>query len=320
MFANVVEIEDNEDGTYSGTFWTMTTRERIIQMSFEIKREEFDWVITLHMPSLQKPLGQCTTNISTLINLVAGAEKDNTFICVDDETREEKLKYFKDYIGYYFADFTFNIAPIISYLSSYRSKVVYKLTKENNIYVYSDNAGEDVEEYIKENYPDYTYEQLTGWLVGGYWNFLKPNEFGVNSKGKKIKGMTWITPYDDKKDTIESNEQVTRYVPNHALERVKQRYNLDLTSQDLQEIAKACLKGKNITKLSIRDKLGRLYTPNGIKGCYRVPYKNNIFDVVLSRGIDSRSYRIATFLPKPKELNCAIIDSKDYNEVMKGIE
>ena len=320
MLGHVIEITDNEDGTYSGTFWTFITRERIIQMSFKIQREEYDWAIIMAMPIRQKPLGRHLTNIGVILNILSMAESHENLVISNNDTQTKRYKTFKDPVGIAFSDFTFGIIPILLYLGSYKNKVVHKVTADNTIYVYSDNKSK-FQEYVDKEYPNCSYEEVNGWLVSGHWNFLKEHEWGEDSKGRKIKGMTWINPYENEHaDIVVANEQQTRLVPNHALKRVKERYNVDLSSDDLKLIAEECLKGKNITKLSVRDKLGRLYTPKGIAGCYRVPYKNNIFDVVLSKRTKTDSYRVATFLPKPKELNSAIIDSKDYVEVMKGIE
>ena len=320
MFGHVIEITDNEDGTYSGTFWTFITRERIIQMSFIIQRNGYDWQITMSMPIRQKPLGQHFTNIGVILNILSMTEIDEDIIIPDNSIKAKKEKAFKDPVGMAFADFTFGIIPILLYLGSYKNKVVHKVTADNTVYVYSDNNS-NFQTYVNKEYPNCSCELVDGWLVGGHWNFLKEHEWGTDSKGKKIKGMTWVNPYENEHaDIVTANEQQTRLVPNHALKRVKERYNIDLSADDLKLLAEECLKGKDTVKLSVRDRLGRLCTPKGISGCYRVPYKNNIFDVVLSKGANKDCYRIATFLPKPKELNSAIIDSKDYAEVMKGVE
>lgn len=314
VFGQVMEITDNEDGTYSGTFWLISRLEKIIQMSFHIRRVDYDWHVKLIMKYHQKPLGQVFSNIGVIFNHLSVAEKDD----YDIDGLKSRLENYGDYVGALFSMYSSGILLMLSYLSSYKSKVVYKL---DNKYVYSDKIGEDIENYMSENYPDITPERIKGWLAGGNWDFLNPNDFGVDKNGKKIKGMTWNDPYKNHKNEqiVESNEETTRLIPIHALERVKERYNIDLSQEDLQEIANECLKG-HATKLTVRDKFGKLNTAKGRKSCYRVKYKKNIFDVVLSDSMDKNSYRIATFLPKPKEINYTVIDTKDYNEVMKDVE
>lgn len=317
-YSAVLEITDNENGTYSGTLWNCQKLGKLIQLSFNIERYEYEWGITVKMPLRQKPLGQILSNASVLLNTIGMLTKED--LDINGLRIQYALETFKDMFGYQFSGIATHIQLILSYLSSYKSKSVYKLSKdESNIYVYSDQVGECIDKYISENYPDYSSERIDGWLVGGNWNFLNPNEYGVDKNGKKIKGMTWNDPYKNHKNEqiVEANEQTTRLIPIHALERVKERYNVELTQEDLQEIANECLKG-HATKLTVRDKFGKLNTAKGKKSCYRVKYKKNTFDVVLSDSHDKNSYRIATFLPKPKD-KYPVIDSKDYMEVMTDV-
>lgn len=317
--AHIMEIKDNEDGTYSGTFWAFLRLEKVLQMSFKIEREDNHWLIKIDIILKQKPLGQTLTNLGVIFNYLSTLNKEE---CKpDSKATQRKLECYNDWVGVMFSNFSAGIIPMLSYLSSYKSKVVYKLTNEDkHSYVYSDKVGEGLNNYLTENYPDFKPEKINGWLVGGNWNFLNPKEYGKNKNGKSIKGLDWNDPYKNHKEeqVVESNEQKTRLIPIHALERAKQRYNLDLSSEDLQNIADECLKGHAV-KLSVRDKFGKLNTAKGKKSCYRVNYKNNFLDVVLSDSQDSNSYRIATFLPKPSDIKFNVIDSKDYNEVMKDV-
>ena len=185
------------------------------------------------------------------------------------------------------------------------------------MYVYADKAGENAENYLKKEYPDWKYERLNSWLIDGYWEFKSSNFVGADQNGKIKKGMTWITPYEKvNKQVAESNGQHSNLVPIHALERAKERYNLDLSIEDLDNILEDCLKG-NATKLSVRNKFGKVQTTKGKIGCYRVKYKNTYMDVALAHGLERKSARVATFLPKPKDINFNIIDNRELNEILK---
>lgn len=318
MFSQVMEITDNEDGTYEGNVWVCERYEKIIQMKFMIQRYENSWGIAYGLSLRQKPLGQVLSNASTILDVISHYDKK------DFDLESERMKAIftrvNDMFGYHVSLMASRIILMLSYLSSYKSKSVYKLSKdESNIYVYSDKVGEEIDNYISENYPEYSSERINGWLVGGNWNFIKPTDYGMDKQGKKIKGLNWNDPYKNHKaeQIVEDNDLTTRLIPIHALERVKERYNVELTQEDLQEIANECLKG-HATKLTVRDKFGKLNTAKGKKSCYRVKYKKNTFDVVLSDSHDKNSYRIATFLPKPKD-KYPVIDSKDYMEVMTDV-
>ena len=174
---------------------------------------------------------------------------------------------------------------------------------------------------MKEQYPDYTYEKLTGWLVDGYWKILPKNEYGHNMEGKSIKGIDWVKPYSNiEGQKVNSGTQEASLVPNHAIQRAKERYNLDLTETDLQEMATMCIQGK-ATRLNIRDKFGRIQSPKKQfkNGCYRLTYKDRLMDLYLSNSID-HIYRVGTFLPEPAEPNIPIVEGKVFREITKDCE
>ena len=75
----------------------------------------------------------------------------------------------------------------------------------------------------------------------------------------------------------------------------------------------------NVTKLTVRDKFGRLPNKNHKSNytCYRLNYKNKYMDVVFEK--QKETSRIMTFLPEPKEPQYPIIDSAIYNSIMKDV-
>ena len=246
--SQVMEIKTNSDGSYSGRLYLFPATSNLLQFSFEIKRhEEKDmWQIFMTMNKFQKPLGMPICNIGIMLQCFRLADEDFRN-CITENNSDSPLtcllsQHLKALVG------------TLTYLSSYKNKVLYKMSKEDNKYVYSERDNEYLQDYMKEQYPDYTYEKLTGWLVDGYWKILPKNEYGHNMEGKSIKGIDWVKPYSNiEGQKVNSGTQEASLVPNHAIQRAKERYNLDLTETDLQEMATMCIQGK-ATRLNIRDK------------------------------------------------------------------
>ena len=294
-FGQVVEIKDNKDGTYSGNSFICIGVDLIIQYSFIIRPYKNCWLIAVKLEHGKRPLGQVMSNISSIIYTALSNSK-----LVDRKSAV-------DYINKLIEVLCDSLLYVFKYFDYYKDKTVYK---SDNIYIYGDN----IEDYMKKNYPGRNYEQLKGWLIKGYWKQI--NGMGKDADGKPIRNLDWIVPYSNIRDTqMTSNEQSTRLVPIHAVDRAEQRYNVELSDEDLNYILKQCLEGK-CKKLSVRDKFGRLCTAKGKKGCYRINYKNKWLDFVVVH-YDNK-YRIATFLPEPKDVNYTIIDSKIYNDIISS--
>lgn len=302
---NAVEIKDNLDGSYNGTLWISPGHDRLlIQARFGIWFDE-SWFLKIEIERKKRPLGQAMSNFGLLIHLCNKLDMD----------RDGKLpRIFGDVRGgdvmkTNYTQIAMSFTAALATLSSYKSKRLYK---SNDIYVYT-NGLVDSSDYI-DDYPN--LQEVDGWIVDGHWKTTKG--FGLSPTGKPIKGLTWVTPYSDK-DRVEEvvNGQVTNRVKNHAIQRAKERYNLDFTTEDLQAIANETLKG-NATKLSVRNKQGFLTKQKtNISGCYRIRYKKHWLDYVLTREEERRSYRVTTFLPKPKDAKHLIIDCADYAKIQQ---
>lgn len=108
----------------------------------------------------------------------------------------------------------------------------------------------------------------------------------------------------------------------HALERAKERYNLDLNKEDLCQISKRCFKLDNVTKMFIKDAYGHFRKMKDAEGPYKLVYKNTLVCVVLLKSKNKRDkrYYVGTFLPLPKDKNENFISSKIYREVNKELE
>lgn len=108
----------------------------------------------------------------------------------------------------------------------------------------------------------------------------------------------------------------------HALERAKERYNLDLAKEDLCIIAKRCIKLVGATKLVVRDAHGHFKAMKGAAGPYKLEYKGKLVCVVLmkSGNVKDKRLYVGTFIPLP-ENNVNYISSKRYRELMslKGV-
>lgn len=311
----IVDIQVN-DATYHGTAYYLFQDCVCIQSKFAIVRDNDTWKITLMLSNQQRPLGYPMCNIGALILLLVF------------EDFEGQLEYFgltmeddlKNFVAQFYAAMSRFLIDTLNYLSTYKSKYVYKLTCNDNVmYCYTTKIGDEVQEYMKDHYPQYTYEKLDGWIVNGYWKILDKNNSGIDRQGKAKKGFDWVTPYKNENRTqINSGQQQSSLIPIHALQRVKERYNMNLDTKDLQEITQMCRDG-NVTKLTVRDKFGRLpkkdYKSNYT--CYRLNYKNKYMDVVFEK--QRESSRIMTFLPEPKEPQYPIIDSAVYNSIMQDV-
>lgn len=321
---NVIELNTNPMGYYEGTFYICMSEKRYAQAKIFINRDldkNFKngdvWYIHVLFPKKQRPLGCIFNNINALLVGFRNGKKEFLDFCVQSGKGNPLATLAAKNVD--------TIIGALSYMSSYKSKVLYEIKNDTSMYVYADKSDENFTDYMQENYTDMEYKRVDGWIVNGYWKFLPHNQWGKSFDGKNIQGMDWVVPYKDdfkeeQKQKAVSNTQTSMIVPIHAIERAKQRYNVDLSSDDLKVIADEVLAGHDTKKLSVRDKLGRLYTSKNELGCYRLKYKNKYMDVVLSRCLDKNSYRVATFLPAPKDLNSAIIDSKDYQSVMADCE
>ena len=246
----------------------------------------------------QRPLGTPLNNLMSLIQLIN-----------DGYLSKEMIKsYMKAFeVNNIFVPAVMNTArsflvPIF-FLTSYKSKFVYEIEKGNEtVYFYTESKEEDVKSYLEHYYKGCSYEKLNGWLYNGHWKLLSKGKFGKDRDGKMISGFDWVGINEDIK-TVNIKGQSSSIVPIHSIKRALERYGKELTEDDLREIVNLALeKG---TKLSVRDKYGRLVsTVKGNKkdGCYRIGYKGTIYDLVLSYTQNDR-YRVATFLPKPKDLN-----------------
>ena len=308
----VVDIKDVGEGYYSGKFYTVIAGDALCQYNFGISRVDGQWMIAIEMPKRLKPLGQDLCNIGGVLCSMS-AMPDSMF---DDMTEMGH----GNVVGAYMAEDAKTLIALLSYLSSYKSKHLYELNGESSYYLYS-NSSEQVDEYIKTHYPRCDYKKVEGWIIDGYYKFLPEKEYGKDRDGKRLQGLDWVVPYKDdykeeQKQIAVSNSQTATIVPIHAIERAKQRYNMELSTDDLNNIANEILAGRDIKKLTVKDKFGRLYTSKNELGCYRIKYKNKYMDVVLSRCADKNSYRVATFLPAPEDVKSPIIDSKDYKSIM----
>ena len=106
----------------------------------------------------------------------------------------------------------------------------------------------------------------------------------------------------------------------HALERAKERYNLDLTKEDLCQIAKRCFKLEGATKMLIKDAHGYFKKVKGVAGPYKLEYRGILVCVVLLKSANTKDkrYYVGTFLPLPEDKNVNYISSKVYRELTKG--
>jgi hypothetical protein len=297
----VVQITDKEDGTYRGKLYVSLPIKCFLQISFVIHREENFWNCLCAFDKQQRPFGQILSNSACAIHTIMSIHR-HCFDCEDDEV---------------YTDFVINecmkICLMLKHLSSYKDKQLYKVGKD--LFVYS--QGKNVLDYIEKVYPNQPIEKQEGWLVNGYWKFLDEKEFGKDQKGNKIKGLTWVVPHEqEEKLQINMNNQTTNLVKLHALKRAKERYNIDLTTEDLQNIVDLCLDNKG-KRLFIINKFGQLKctVQNNKAGCYRVWYNGMYLDVAIHYDYNTKRYRVCTLLPKPKDVQCTTISSKDYLEV-----
>lgn len=303
-----IRLKDRKDGTYEGDVWFFYNIPFTVQLKLVIYRHENDWRLRIVFPLGQKPLGQTVRNVDIIFAWA--------FACMSGRTVTTEIK---DPYGDIVVDAVYMIVLMIhavfKYLNAYKSKALYKVSNEDNLYVYTSRQQEEIEGYIKKTYPNHTMEKQDGWLVNGFWKLLDQNEYGLDQQGKRIKGLDWYVPYNtEEKQVAQSGKQETNLIINHAIKRAKERYNVNFTSTDLFNIAELCKTDKAV-KLSVRDKFGRLNKKeNKFNRCYRVCYNNKYYDVVANKDRDG-IFRVVTFLPKPQDVNYTIINCKDYNEV-----
>lgn len=304
----VLEILDNEDGTYKGKLYCSLPFKSFIQLSFVIRREEDYWSCICELNKNLRPFGQIMSNNSCVIHALMCVKEEHTKDLVDEQDQE----LYANFVKYQFA---MKVFEILKQISSYKNKQLYKVG--NDMFVYSQRNT--ILEYINKMYPNQHIEKQEGWLVNGYWKIIPESEYGKDRKGNKIKGLDWIVPYEqEEKQEITTNNQTTNLVKLHALRRAKERYDIDLTMEDLQNIVDLCINNKAKT-LFITNKFGQLkcaVKPNKA-GCYRVWYNHMYLDVALEYDSNIKKHRVSTFLPKPTDIQCTTITSKAYLEVTK---
>lgn len=311
VVSQVLDIKHDLKGGYTGSLYLFFPTGHTIQMSINIVRKDMNWLMTATMPLFQKPLGISNPNIITLLDFYIrhhqGIEEHYKNVYTTNAPITQKIV----------ADMLTGVLSVFEILGSYKSKYMYKVSNEDRI-VYLYTTAKEVSEYMKKHYDKFDYELQNQWLINGYWKFLKPNEIGRTKEGKPIAGMDWIVPYKDELTNLQVNGQQTNMVKIHAIQRAKERYNLDLTTEDLTDILKLCFKSGK--KLSVRDKFGIIKSVKGKTGPYRISYKNMVIDVSIDRSPMDKSYRIATFLPKPKDIKTMIIDCKNYKIISKNAQ
>ena len=298
----ILDIKDNEDGTYAGTLYTYWNVEQLVQVKFNIYRNENDWCIEINFIPKQKPLGQELTNISTLL---LGLQNIDKQYAKESDLMEQDPLYVSN------VQLAFSVRILLYILSCYETSNLYKVNKDGtDIFVYT-NGNTD---YLEETYQQCSYELQDNWIVDGYWKFLPQGQLGKDKHGKSIKGLTWVVPYNTDSQTIEHKGYKSNSVKIHAIQRARERYNIDLTPVDLQNIVNECLAGR-CHKLMVKDKFGIIrdtITLGTKDGCYRINYKDTIIDFVLKKKKINKQYRVATLLPKPKDTKTLCINSKDY--------
>lgn len=308
VVSQVIDIQHDLKGTYTGSVYLFLPKGLYIQMGMTITRENNYWKLVFKIPAKQKPLGTTCPNIVSIVQYMLGCgiklKKE-----YDEAYPEQRIE------GALCADMVTGVVAVFEMLDAYKNKYVFNVTNEDrNVFLYTNKK--DIQEYIDTHYSGFQCNMLDKWLINGYWKFINPNDSGKTKDGGLIKGLDWVSPYkEETKDVVDSNGQQSTLVKVHAIQRAKERYNLDLTSLDLVELLNQCFHGGK--KLTVRDKLGRLKTVKGKKGPYRVNYKGMTVDVAVDKSPMDKTYRIATFLPKPKNIQCTIVDSKDYNTIME---
>lgn len=320
--SHVMEINTQPDGTYTGMVYVQVGLKRYLQMSLEISHYGQDkgfsdnWWIKLKLVNQQRPLGQIFTNINSLLISIQNSSQKRV---------DEILENGSDLCIAVLSGLAGMVLGALSYTASYKSKLLYEVKGDIPAYVYSRSTGKPLQEYMETHYPNKEYSLVDGWLIDGYWKVLKKGETGKSYTGKLIPRLNWTVPYgedysEEQKQVVVSNSQKSTIVPIHALERAKERYDMVLSSQDLENIVQQVLAGTNVKKLTIKDRFGKFVTPKGRRGCYRLDYNNQTIDVVVSRCLETESYRVATFLPRPMDTKTNVISSNIYNEIMKDID
>lgn len=315
----IIDLKTKDDGKYSGIMYYLFPDYTCIQSSLLIERDvDNTWQIIIDVTKMQRPLGYPMCNVAALLSILIFGNFEKFISYFDYEVTDD----LSSFVPRFNSSLSRMLLDALNYLGTYKSKYVYKLTKDNNtMYCYTTELGDNVKEYMQDHYPQYEYEKLDGWIVNGYWKILDSKETGKDKQGKPIKGFNWITPYSNEESTqVVSGEQQSNLVPIHAIKRAKERYNIDLTLQDLQEITKRCIKGKDVTRLTVRDKFGMLPKKDYKSGftCYRLKYNNKYMDVVFEQFKGNK--RITTFLPPPKEPQYPIIDSAVYNKILQDVK
>lgn len=311
VVSQVIDIQHDLKGTYTGSVYLFLPKGLYIQMSMTMFRENNYWKMLFRIPTGQRPLGTTCPNIVSIIQYMLGCGeklKEEYDVCYPEQPLEGALC----------ADMITGVIAVFEMLDAYKNKYVFNVKNDNrNVFLYTNKK--DIEEYINAHYNGFQYTMLDQWLINGYWKFISLKDNGKTKDGKPIKGLDWVSPYNEvDKDIVNVNGQQTSLVKAHAIQRAKERYNLDLTFSDLTELLNVCFHGGK--KLTVRDKLGRLKTVKGKKGPYRVNYKGMTLDVAVDKSPMDKTYRIATFLPKPRDIQTTIIDSKDYNIIMGDCE
>lgn len=107
-------------------------------------------------------------------------------------------------------------------------------------------------------------------------------------------------------------------ISQHAKQRAMERYGKKLSNSDALSILRKCVPNNGYCKeLCIKDKWGMLRPLDKGLFAYRITYKNETYDIVVSRRHDPP--RIVTFLPKPTDPTQLWITTKIYRELNKDI-
>lgn len=316
----VIDINALPNGEYHGCIYSRVAKARYIQVEFKITHNfegnfTKEWNIIYTLRKHCRPLGGIVSNLNSLLA---------AFLNFDEKAAKETLQGGKHVIVEVLGAILDMLPICLSYLTSYKSKLLYEVKDDTSYFVYA-NDNSNIEQYIEEHYPKSTYEKVEGWLSTGYWKFLEKGQSGKSFDGKTISRLDWIEPYAndykaEQKKSVSSNGQQNILIPMHPLERLKDRYGVDMTSEDLNNIVKQILAGRDVKKLSIKNHVGMIKMAKGITGCYRVQYQGNCYDLVLSRCSDVDSYRVATFLPKPTDIHSLVVDSSVYNKIQQDIK
>lgn len=96
------------------------------------------------------------------------------------------------------------------------------------------------------------------------------------------------------------NGKMTVLPSPHAIQRAKERYNLDLTQEDIEYICKFCLAGNAGPPLLTKNIFGELKNYSVHTGrIYRMEYKGQIIEPVIKKTKGKNEVKCATINPPP---------------------